>query len=343
MPTQQDNCPEGRTAHGSRRDFIKSTTAAGLAAASTTLLTGFPAVADDDKPAKPVKSDKSAKPETLVQQLYSSLKDELKKKITFPFDHQLRSAINNNWHITKTRLDRDFDKDQQDLIRQIFNGLHSPEWAEKVVAQIDHDGGFGRSSIALFGEPGSGKFEFVLTGRHVTRRCDGDSVEGAAFGGPIFYGHAAESFNESADHTGNVYWYQAKRANELFQALDGKQRKLALLERSRGEHGNDTVKLTGNAGDLDGIPVSELSADQKGLAEKVLEDLLVPFREEDRKESMKLILKNGLDDLHFSYYKNENIGKDEVWDVWQVEGPSMVWYFRGKPHVHVWVHIRDSA
>jgi hypothetical protein len=29
--------------------------------------------------------------------------------------------------------------------------------------------------------------------------------------------------------------------------------------------------------------------------------------------------------------------------VWQVEGPSMVWYFRGKPHVHVWVHIRDSA
>lgn len=33
-------------------------------------------------------------------------------------------------------------------------------------------------------------FEFVLTGRHCTRRCDGDSVEGAAFGGPLFYGHA---------------------------------------------------------------------------------------------------------------------------------------------------------
>jgi len=337
MSAQPDNFPAGRTAHGSRRDFIKSTTVAGLAAASTNLLTAYPAFADEDKPAK------TAKPETLVQQLYSSLKDEQKKKIVFPFDHQLRSAINNNWHITKTRLDRDFDKDQQDLIRQIFNGLHSPEWAEKVMAQIDHDGGFGGSSIALFGEPGSGKFEFVLTGRHVTRRCDGDSVEGAAFGGPIFYGHAAEDFYESAEHTGNVYWYQAKRANELFQALDGKQRKLALLGRSRGEHGNDTVKLTGNAGDLDGIPVSELSADQKELAEKVMEDLLAPFREEDRKESMKLITKNGLDNLHFSYFKNENIGNDEVWDVWQVEGPSMVWYFRGKPHVHVWVHIRESA
>ena len=54
--------------------------------------------------------------------------------------------------------------------------------------------------MALFGEPGTGKFEFVLTGRHCTRRCDGDSVEGAAFGGPIFYGHAAEGFNEKADH-----------------------------------------------------------------------------------------------------------------------------------------------
>jgi hypothetical protein len=52
--------------------------------------------------------------------------------------------------------------------------------------QVDHDGGFHDCAIALFGEPGTGKFEFVLSGRHVTRRCDGDSVEGTAFGGPIF-------------------------------------------------------------------------------------------------------------------------------------------------------------
>ena len=193
------------------------------------------------------------------------------------------------------------------------------------------------------GEPGSGKFEFVLTGRHVTRRCDGDSLAGAAFGGPIFYGHAAESFNEPADHPGNIYWYQAKRANDLFQALDGKQREKALLGDSRGENGVATVKLSGKSTDLAGVPVSELTADQKELAEKVLEDLLAPFREADRQESMNLIRKNGLEHLHFSYYKNEDIGDDKVWDVWQVEGPSMVWYFRGQPHVHTWVHIRESA
>ena len=92
------------------------------------------------------------------------------------------------------------------MIRDIFIGLHNPEYAQKVMEQVEHDGGkegFGGCSIALFGEPGTGKFEFVLSGRHVTRRCDGDSVEGAAFGGPIFYGHAARSFNETrAQRTG---------------------------------------------------------------------------------------------------------------------------------------------
>ena len=71
-----------------------------------------------------------------------------------------------------------------------------------------------------------------------------------------------------------------------------------------------------------------------------MEDVLAPFRKEDRDESMKLIEANdGFDKLHFSFYKNQDVGKDEVWDVWQVEGPHMIWYFRGNPHVHTWVNI----
>jgi hypothetical protein len=58
---------------------------------------------------------------------------------------------------------------------------------------------------------------------------------------------------------------------------------------------------------------------------------------------MKLIRKHGFDKLHFSFYSNEDIGADGVWDVWQIEGPTSVWYFRGQSHVHTWVHIRESA
>jgi hypothetical protein len=213
--------------------------------------------------------------ETLVKQLYDSLEEGQNSKCCFGFDDPLRLAVDNNWHITDARVGRNFNKDQQDLIRQIFLGLHSEEYAQQVLGHVEHDGGFDKCAIALFGEPGTRQFEFVLTGRHVTRRCDGDSVEGAAFGGPIFYGHAAKAFHEPPNHEGNVYWYQAQRANELFQALDGKQRKLALLADSRGEHGTDTVKLSGKPESLARIPVTEFTADQKELADKVMEDLLM--------------------------------------------------------------------
>ncbi len=328
-PTQ--HCPDCAS-ETTRREFLKASAAVGIAAAG--LASGIPAVAKEGKPATS---------ETLVQQLYTTLTDEQKQKCAFPFDHKLRSDVNNNWHITETRLGKDFTKDQQALITEIFNGLHSEEYAEKVWQQVEHDGRFDNTSIALFGEPGSGKFEFVLTGRHCTRRCDGDSVAGKAFGGPIFYGHAAKGFNEPADHEGNAYWYQALRANELFQALDGKQRQVALRTDARAEQGTNTVRLKGTGGDLAGLPVSEMSDDQKKLAHSVMSDVLAPFREVDRVEAMKLVEKNGFDNLHFSYYKNMDIGGDGVWDVWQVEGPAMVWFFRGQPHVHTWVHIAESA
>jgi hypothetical protein len=254
--------------------------------------------------------------------------------------------VDNNWHITKQRVGKDFTPDQQAMIREIFLKMHSPEYAQRVMQQVEHDAGdagFGACSIALFGQPGIGKFEFVLTGRHVTRRCDGDSVQGAAFGGPIFYGHAALSDEEAADHPGNIYWYQARRANEVFKMLDGKQRELALLGTSRGEHGTDTVALTGKKNGLPGIPVSELSSDQKEHVHMVMADLLAPFRKQDADEAIKLIKANGFDNLHMAFYKNPDIGNDGVWDVWQIEGPAMVWYFRGAPHVHTWVHVRQQA
>jgi hypothetical protein len=334
-PASSDPCNCGGPI--TRRDFLKTTIGgAAIATAATTL----PLL---NSVAAPTKLSKS---ETLVTSFYKALREPQRQAMCFSFDHPLRSKVDNNWHITKQTIAELFNKDEQAMIREIFRNLHSPEYAEKVIHQVEHDAGkdgFGACSVALFGEPGTGKFEFVLTGRHVTRRCDGDSVAGAAFGGPIFYGHAAESDNEKPDHPGNAYWFQALRANEVFKSLDGKQRDLALLDTGRPEEGNNTVHLTGKTQGLPGIPVSELARDQKELVRKVMTDLLAPFRQEDTAEAMKLVEKNGFDHLHLAFYKNQDIGNDGVWDVWQIEGPAMLWYFRGKPHVHTWVHIRDQA
>src|SRR5213593_212768 len=282
IPSGDCECCRGIT----RRDFLKST-AVGTAAVAAASPFSALAVSQAEKAAA-----KKASSETLVAMLFKSLKAEQKKAVCFPFEDPLRSKVDNNWMITDKKISEFFTKDQQAMIREIFIGLHSPDYAEKVLQQVEHDGGkegFGGSSIALFGEPGIGKFEVVLAGRHVTRRCDGDSVEGAAFGGPIFYGHAAKSFYEPADHPGNVYWYQARRANEVFKMLDGKQRELALLDEPREEKGTDTVALTGKKSGLPGIPVSELTRDQKEHVHKVMADLLAPFRKQDADEAMKLI------------------------------------------------------
>jgi hypothetical protein len=313
----------------SRRRFLRGACA----------VTGAAAV-----PSLVLAQDKAPRSETLAATLFGSLTGEQRAKLCFPFGHELRREVDNNWHITEPKISQFLNPDQQAMVREIFLGLHGEEYRDAVFRQVEHDagkGGFGAGAIAFFGEPGTGKFEFVYTGRHVTRRCDGDSVAGKAFGGPIFYGHAARGFNEAADHPDNVYWFQAKRANEVYQMLDGRQREAALLQAPRPERGTETVRLKRDGQGLEGIPVADLTADQQAHVWKVLEDLLKPFRAEDVAESMALIRKVGLERHHLAFYQAHDIGADGVWDTWQLEGPGMVWHFRGKPHVHTWVHIAD--
>ncbi len=306
-----------------RREFL------GTAALASAALAADPAVGA------------SATPERLVAELYKSLTPEQSATVVLPFDSPLRSRVENNWHITDARVGRFFNPDQQALIEQVFMELHAPEFSTSLKKHVRDDFGSVRNlSVALFGTPGSGKFEFVITGRHCTARCDGDSVAGAAFGGPIFYGHQGERFFEQPTHPGNVYWFQAQQANEVFRALDGKQRSAALQPRAPRERSVYTVQPSSAP---DGLPVSEMSADQRQLVSETLRDLLAPFRQRDRDEAMRYIqTAGGVDRLTMAFYRNQDLGNDGVWDVWKLESPTMVWYFRGSPHVHAWVNIQEN-
>ena len=323
-----------------RREFLKT-----VAVGGATLATAIAAPRLSSGALAPGSIAPMEQSETVVGTLYKSLTPAQRQQVTFPFGHPLQAKVDNNWQITPVTIGETFNPDQQAMIREIFRDLHNPEFVDKVFYHIDEDaGGLEKYSVALFGEPGKGGFEFVLTGRHCTVRCDGDTVAGAAFGGPIFYGHASQGFNEKPDHPKNVYWYQAKRANEVFQAMDGKQRQIALLGDPRKEMGSSTVELKKPGEPLAGLPVAEMATDQRELVTQVLNDLLLPFREEDRKRAMLDITANGgVNALAMSFYKNMDLGNDGVWDVWQLQSPTMVWYFRGAPHVHVWVNIRAGA
>ena len=341
MVLKKQACPDCDGALAvDRRSFLKAagTTAAVAAGALPTI-----------SMAKEGKSKKSD-PESITKYLYESLSDEQKSKICFDWNHVakgrglLRTHVSNNWHITKATINSDFyTKDQRKMVRDIFEGIIHPQWLGRIDQQIKDDaGGFGeKQNIAIFGKPGDGKFELVMTGRHMTLRCDGNSTEHVAFGGPIFYGHAAQGFREKPDHPGNVFWEQAKIANNVYKMLDGKQQKQSLVAQSPRE---SSVAFRDKGADFPGLAVSDMSSDQKEHMQKVLAKLIEPYRTSDQEEALACLkAQGGLDKCSLAFYADKDIGKDGVWDNWRLEGPSFVWYFRGAPHVHVLGECRKRS
>jgi hypothetical protein len=332
--------PVANTA-SSRRGFLKQAGALALTTAGVAVLPASPVLAIPDKKS----------PETLVKRLYDTLSIEQKKQVCFAWNHVdekrglLRTRIENNWKITKPSIKGSFfTADQQAMIRDIFEGMTNPHWLPRWDQQLKDDiGGFGnRQSIAIFGTPGTRKFEFVLTSRHMTLRCDGNSSEHVAFGGPILYAHEGEGLYEKPEHHNNVFWHQALEANKLYDMFDGKQREQALVV--KGMPSEELVGFRGTQGGFDGLPVSEFAGDQKEHLQSVLRLLLEPFRQSDQDEVVRCLdTQGGLDACHLAFYKEGDLGNDGLWDNWRLEGPSFVWYFRGKPHVHVWVNVADSS
>ncbi len=325
------DCNEGLDSL-SRRDFVRRVT--GAAVAGSLLPFASPARSAFANPSK------TSAAETNVKRFYDTLTDDQKKVICFPFDHDLRNKINANWAITKPTIDEFFNKDQQALLHEITKGVLSPDGYERIKEQMNDDaGGFDQYHVAVFGTPGSGQFEWELTGRHVTLRADGDSVANVAFGGPMIYGHGAGDGKKGLP--GNVFYYQTQKANEVFKALEGKQRDAALVSKAPKE---SAVLVQGSSGTFPGLALGELSKDQKGLVESVMKVILAPYREEDVNEAMEILKAGGgLDTLHMAFYQSDDLGSDKEWDIWRLEGPDFVWHFRGAPHVHAYVNIAKKA
>lgn len=323
----------------SRREFVKSVGTVALAASLPTI--GSRVALGADAPAGPTAK---APAETAVSRFYATLKDDQKKNICFPFDHPLRSKVNNNWAIVKPTIE-DMSKEQQELCKEIFKNLCSEDGYERFDAQMAEDyGGFEKYHVAVFGEPGTDQpFEWVLSGRHNTMRADGNSVDGVAFGGPIFYGHAAHSFDEDAKHTDNVWWYQGIQANKIFATFDDKQKAKALVDKAEGDEPR-VIELKGDKLGDAGIAVADLDGQQKQMVQQLLKDLTSPFRSFDVDEIQECLRDaGGADKLRLTYYKEGDIGNDGIWDIWKLQGPAFTWYFHGSPHVHTWVNIAKKA
>ena len=316
----------------SRREFVRAVGGAAAVGGLLPIIGGRAARAAEGPCA-------SSAAETAAARLHASLSEEQRQTLCFSYDNPLRHRLSANWAITEPEI-ADLKPEQRQLVEEIVRGVTSPDGFERFQKQMDQDyGGLDAYHIALFGEPGSDQFEFELTGRHVTLRADGNSAPGSAFGGPIVYGHGEGDAQKGLP--GNVFYYQTQKANEVFDALDGTQRESALIADAPGE---TAVHVQGKDGSLPGLRVGAMSSDQQELVGSVMRVLLAPYREEDVDEAMAIVEQGGgLDALHMAFYREDDLGNDEEWDIWRIEGPTLVWHFRGAPHVHAYINIKAKA
>jgi hypothetical protein len=314
----------------SRRRFLQasSATLAGLAMMPRGLFAG---------------TASSNEAETVIGELYGSLTEAQRKTICFTLNDPVRVRVNPNWHVTKPLIGSDFyNEKQKAMIDEIVRKVTSEEGHKKLMQQLDEDdGGIGAYSLAIFGNPSRGEsgkdpFECLITGRHLTLRADGNSIENMAFGGPIVYGHGEESSAQD-----NLFYHQTVQVNKVFGALDAKQAEKALLNQPPAE---TSVQVQGKGGSFPGLAVGEMTSDQKGLVKETLQKLLSPYRDQDSSEVMAIIdAAGGLDLLRFAFYQQGDLGQDRIWDIWRIEGPSFVCHFRGAPHVHAYLHIAGPS
>jgi hypothetical protein len=325
----------------SRRNWIRSVSAGSIGlwtAAQSANVFGMP-------------GNVASNSDSLAMQLYKSLSDEQREKVCLPIDDPRRKYVSNWWYIhPENRIPTTFDVNQQELIKKIFDSMHSVDHQAAVNEQvlIDQYGEVKNAPAAgFFGTPDNDDFEFIFTGHHVTRRCNAHSDKGLGFGGnPVFYGHyphpvtnMRENFNEAKEHPGNPYWYQGKLFNRFVSALDGKQQELGLVAHEPRSENPEAVIKRGT--EVRGLDCANLSGDQKKLFIETMRGMLAMFRQDDVEATIATIEnRNLIDTLHVSWFAGRyDIGADQVWDTWQIEGPDMVWYFRGFPHIHCYFHL----
>lgn len=112
-----------------RRSFL------GLAGASATLL-ATPTLSAQPALLLPTRSAT----DSLPMQLWKSLTDEQRMKVGLPANHPRRQYVSNWWYIHPNfRIPATFTPDQQELIRRIFDSLHSPEYIEEIRKQVQID------------------------------------------------------------------------------------------------------------------------------------------------------------------------------------------------------------
>jgi hypothetical protein len=284
----------------------------------------------------PAPSRELERVDALARQLYLTLDAEQRADACVPYDHPLRQYHNRGvWGGGRDVL-FGFSRQQRRILTDLLYAGLSEEGRTRVPEEFfTRWSGVHSMRVLICGDPAVPLYQIILTGNHINLRIGGRSREGAAFGGPQVYGD--QRGNERPGLPGNLYRDQFLLAHRILEHLDASKRERAVLAEAPVQTG---IELQGRQGSFPGIAVSELALDDKALVRQLVDHIFSTYAQDDVAYAKACLQANGgLDGLFLSFYEHGEDGVIAEGQVFRLEGPAAVLYFRGYPHVHAFVNI----
>ena len=274
--------------------------------------------------------------DALARRLYISLDPAQRAETCVSYDHPLRQYHNRGvWGGGRSIL-FGFSREQRHILTDLlYSGLSVAGRSRVPEEYFSRWTGVHSMRVLICGDPTAPPYQIILTTAHLNLRLGGKSREGAAFGGPQVYGD--QRGNNVVGLPGNLYQDQFLLGQRLLRSLDPGRRKLALLEEAPVQ---TQIELQGRKGSFAGIPVAELDTEGKALARELVEHIFSTYPPDDVAYARECLDANrGLNALFLSYYQHGEDGEIPEGQVFRLEGPAAVFYFRGYPHVHAFLNV----
>ena len=284
----------------------------------------------------PGRSRDLASADERARRFYASLDDEQRAETCVDYNHPLRQYHNRGVWGGGRSVFTGFNRGQRQMLTDLlYAGVSTPGRERIPQEDMIRWTGIHSMRVLMCGDPTSSAYQVIFTAAHLNLRVGGKSSEGTAFGGPQVYGD--QRGNERQGLPGNVYRDQFVLAQQLLHGLDPGRKKLAMLEEAPVQ---TQIELQGRHGSFPGIPVAELAPPEKAQVRDIVDLILSSYPEADVAYARECLNANGgTDALHLSYYQHGEDGDIFDGQVFRLEGPAAVFYFRGFPHVHAFLNV----
>jgi hypothetical protein len=273
----------------------------------------------------------------LARQLYGLLQASTREIACVPYDHPLRQWHNRGVDLGGAGINsQNFDVEAQDLLQRLYLAGLSAEGRKLVPRQqFLRWTGLRMLRVLMAGSPQQPPYQIVFSGPHLNLRIGGKSREGVAFGGPQVYGD--QRGNGQQGLPGNLYRFQLVQGHALFSSLTAHQKREALVDRAPIQ---TQIELQGDAGNFAGVAVGDLSTSSQAQVRELIRGILRAYPENDVAYAWDCLEANGgVQGLHLSYYQEGNVDHSGQYQIFRLEGPAAVFYYRGYPHLHAFFNV----